>query len=123
MKQTFRKGDFILIVLVAVIAILGSIYYMSNLGAAEGSVVMIYQNGEVIREIPLGQDEEVIIDGAFTNKVSIKDGKAAVIESNCPGNDCVLSGEIHESGRSIICLPNRVEIRIEGESEVDFVVR
>jgi len=45
-----------------------------------------------------------------------------IAESTCPGNDCVHSGKIHSAGRSIVCLPNRVEIRITGESDVDYVV-
>lgn len=122
-EQTVRKADMILIFAAAVLAILGSIYFMSNPKNEKGSIVGIYRNGELQQEISLEQNQEIIVRGTFTNKILIEEGKVSVIESDCPGNDCVLSGEIHELGRSIICLPNRVEIRIEGESEVDFVVR
>ena len=84
---------------------------------------MIYQDGSLIRELSLGTDTEVVIEGDYKNVVTIKDGKAAITRSDCPGTDCVHSGWIHEAGRSIVCLPNRVELRIEGVSEVDFVVR
>ena len=47
----------------------------------------------------------------------------AITGSDCPGEDCVHSGWIKASGRSIVCLPNKVEIRIVGQSDdVDFVV-
>ena len=84
---------------------------------------MIYQDGSLIRELSLGTDTEVVIEGDYENVVTIKDGKTAITRSDCPGTDCVHSGWIHEAGRSIVCLPNRVELRIEGVSEVDFVVR
>ena len=84
---------------------------------------MIYQDGSLIRELSLGTDTEVVIGGDYENVVTIKDGKAAITRSDCPVTDCVHSGWIHEAGRSIVCLPNRVELRIEGVSEVDFVVR
>ena len=71
----------------------------------------------------LDSDTEVVIEGEYENVVTVKDGKVAITKSDCPGTDCVHSGWIHESGRSIVCLPNRVELRIEGASEVDFVVR
>ena len=67
----------------------------------------------------------ILIENSYTNKVMVKDKKVAIVESDCPGMDCVHSGWISGKGRSLVCLPNRVEIRVEGEmeSEVDFIVR
>ena len=123
MKLTFCKTDFLAIAIVAVIAILVSVVFWTSIGDKEGSMVSVYQDGTLIREIPLDSDTEFVIKGAYENVVTVRDGKAAITKSDCPGTDCVHSGWIHEAGRSIVCLPNRVEIRIEGASEVDFVVR
>ena len=55
--------------------------------------------------------------------LAINDGASACTASDCPGQDCVHSGAIHTAGRSLVCLPNRVEIRVvSGGSDVDFVV-
>ena len=123
MKLTFCKADLFAIAIVAVIAIFASIVFWAGVGSENGSVVNIYQEGVLIREISLETDTEIVIAGDYENVVTIKDGKAAITKSDCPGTDCVHSGWIHEAGRSIVCLPNRVELRIEGASEVDFVVR
>ena len=123
MKLEFCKGDFLAIGIVAVIAILVSILFWTKVGAEEGTMVSIYQDGALMKEISLNSDTEVVIEGVYKNVVTVKDGKVAITKSDCPGIDCVHSGWIHESGRSIVCLPNRVELRIEGTSEVDFVVR
>ena len=123
MRLTFCKGDIFAIVLVAAAAVLVSVLFWIKTGSEEGSLVSIYQEGELLKEIPLNQTTEFLVEGPYTNKILVKDGKAAIVESDCPGTDCVHSGWIHEAGRSIVCLPNRVEIRIEGASEVDFVVR
>ena len=123
MKLQFCKSDFFAIGMVAVVAILVSVIFWTKVGSEEGNMVMIYQDGSLIRELSLGTDTEVVIGGDYENVVTIKDGKAAITRSDCPGTDCVHSGWIHEAGRSIVCLPNRVELRIEGTSEVDFVVR
>ena len=123
MKLAFCKGDIIAIALVAVIAILVAVFFWTSFGSEEAGVVTVYQDGKLIREISLNETTEFVVEGDYTNVISVEDGKAAIIESDCPGTDCVHSGWIHESGRSIVCLPNRVEIRIEGASEVDFVVR
>ena len=123
MKLEFCKGDFLAIGIVAVIAILVSILFWTKVGAEEGTMVSIYQDGALMKEISLNSDTEIVIEGVYENVVTVKDGKVAITKSDCPGTDCVHSGWIHESGRSIVCLPNRVELRIESTSEVDFVVR
>ena len=63
------------------------------------------------------------IGGAYINRVEVRDGRIAIVDSDCPGEDCVHSGWISRPGRSIVCLPNRLEIRVTGTSDVDFVVR
>ena len=123
MKLAFCKGDIIAIALVAVIATLVAVFFWTSFGSEEAGMVTVYQDGKLIREISLSETTEFVVEGDYTNVISVEDGKAAIIESDCPGTDCVHSGWIHEPGRSIVCLPNRVEIRMEGASEVDFVVR
>ena len=59
----------------------------------------------------------------FLMTVTVKNGKIAVTHSDCPGKDCVGCGWQSQSGRSLVCLPNRMEIRIvTAKSDVDFVV-
>ena len=122
-KLKFCKYDLIAIVIVIALIILASFVFWKVVGTEEGSRVVVYEDGKVIREVSLTEDTEFVVEGTYTNKIAVRDGKAAVIESDCPGGDCMHSGWISESGRSIICLPNRVEVRIEGDSDVDFVVR
>ena len=123
MTLKFCKADILAIAMVAALAILVSIIFWTSVGSEEGNMVMIYQEGKLIQELSLDHDTEFVIEGDYENVVTVKDGKAAITKSDCPGTDCVHSGWIHEAGRSIVCLPNRVEVRIEGTSEVDFVVR
>ena len=123
MTLKFCKADILAIAMVAALAILVSIIFWTSVGSEEGNMVMIYQEGKLIQELSLDHDTEFVIEGDYENVVTVKDGKAAITKSDCPGTDCVHSGWIREAGRSIVCLPNRVEIRIEGASEVDFVVR
>ena len=53
--------------------------------------------------------------------VEIRDGKAAIIESDCKNKTCIHMGQIDKSGQSAACLPNRVLISVEGDhtDEVD----
>ena len=124
-RLSFCKGDVVVISFVIMLAVLIGVVFWMKTGTQEGNVVVIYREGEKIQEIPLNVDTEVLIQNDYTNKLIVKDKKVAIEESDCPGMDCVHSGAISGKGRSLVCLPNRVEVRIEGEidSEVDFIVR
>lgn len=125
MRLVFCKGDIVVIFFVTLLAVLIGVLFWIRTGRDKGSTVVVYREGEKIQELPLYNDGEILIENSYTNKLMIKNGKAAIVESDCPGMDCVHSGWIKGKGRSLVCLPNRVEIRIEGEaeSEVDFIVR
>ena len=99
--------------------------FQKKAGIGEGNRVIVYEEGKKVYEMSLNKNEEITIENRYRNKIVVQDGKAAILESDCPGMDCVHSGWISGKGLSLVCLPNRVEIRIEGEmdSEVDFIVR
>lgn len=122
MRLSFGKGDLIVIVFVVSLAIFIGILFGKNTNSEEADVVAIYKEGEKIQELPLDKNREIIVSNIYTNRIVIEEGKVSITESDCPGEDCVHSGWISGSGRSIVCLPNRVEIRIEGETEVDFII-
>ena len=122
MRLKFQKGDLLAILLVMAIAAAAGIAFFPERSADMQAYVQIYQDGMLIKEMPLSEDISLKIAGKYNNVIQIKDGRAAILESDCPGEDCVHSGWISSVGRSIICLPNRVEIRILGEAEVDFAV-
>ena len=124
-RLSFCKGDVIVISFVIMLAILIGVVFWMKTGTEQGNVVAVYQEGEKIHELSLDKDTEVLIENDYTNKLIVRDKKVAIAESDCPGMDCVHSGWISGKGRSLVCLPNRVEIRIEGDadSEVDFIVR
>ena len=125
MRLKFCIGEVIVIGFVIMLAILIGVVFWIKTGNGEGNTVVVYREGEKIQELSLNKNTEVFIENSYTNKLVVKDKKVAIVESDCPGLDCVHSGWISGKGRSLVCLPNRVEIRIEGEvdSEVDFIVR
>lgn len=121
---SFRRGDLLAIALVVVIAAAVAVLYLPGDEAGGHAAVQIYQDGRLIRELPLDADATLTVSGAYTNTIAVQNGRAAVVASDCPGEDCVHSGWISSAPRSIACLPNRVEIRISGAaSDVDFAVR
>jgi len=125
MKQSlsFRKGDLSAVALVLLLAIGIASAFAAGGGMSAAKVLQIYHDGALIHELSLENNDVLTVKGDFICTITVQDGRAAITGSDCPGQDCVHSGWISSAGRSIVCLPNRVELRIAGASDVDFVVR
>ena len=79
--------------------------------------------GDKTTTVDLHIDQEMVFetrDGGY-NAVTVKDGKIAVTEANCPDQYCVKQGFCH-SGEQIVCLPHKLVISFLGESEIDGAV-
>ena len=123
MRLTFQKGDLLAVLLVVLLTAVSVAVWFPQKTPAQNALVQIYQNGELLQELPLAQNTELHLEGPYRNTVRIENGTVSVTDSDCPGGDCMHSGAISHTGRSIVCLPNRVEIRIKGRtSDVDFTV-
>ncbi|MBN2619145.1 MAG: NusG domain II-containing protein [Spirochaetales bacterium] len=55
--------------------------------------------------------------------IEIKNGKISITESDCKNKICIKMGKIDKLGQAVACLPNKLLITIEGESndEVDIL--
>ena len=122
MKLKFQRGDLLAVGLVVLLAAAVALAFLPHNRTPENAQVQILQDGRLLRELPLAQDSTVEIEAPYRCTVEIRGGQVAVTASSCPGEDCVHSGAIRRPGRSIVCLPNRLEVRISGTSDVDFVV-
>lgn len=122
MRLKFQKGDWVAIVIVVVLAVVVALLFLPKSSQSAASVE-IYQNGKLVKTLPLSQNGTYTLEGEYTNVITVEDGRVSITSSDCPGEDCVHSGWISAAGRSIVCLPNTVEVRIVGKTgDVDFVV-
>lgn len=117
----FRKSDLIVIACVLTLAGALALVLLSRSISGGSLTVEVYQDGRLIRQIPLSETISFTVGGAYDNTVTVENGAVSVPDATCPGKDCVHSGSISRAGQSIICLPNKLEIRISGEPEVDAV--
>ena len=71
-----------------------------------------------------GPERRTYQAGGYCLTVEFSPEGAAVVESDCPTQDCVHTGVIHDTGRSIVCLPARLTVRLTGGGSggVDAVV-
>ena len=122
MRLRFQKGDCLAILATLLLAaVVFSLFLPGK--SEEAAVAEIYLDGRLIRQVPLNTEAEFALSGDYTNTVTVRDGKIGITASDCPGGDCVHSGFIGSSGRSVVCLPYRLEIRVVSSAgDVDFVV-
>ena len=123
-KFKVKKADIIIIAVALVAAAVA--FLCINLFASGGQTAVVEQNGAVIAELPLSEDAvfEVKNGDKITNVVEVKNGEVSVTQADCPDKICVNHRAVSKSGESIICLPNKVIVTVQGgEREVDGVVR
>ena len=75
-------------------------------------------DGETIAQYDLTTLTEPVtleVDGApYPLTIQAEPGRIRILESSCPGQDCVHTGWADQAGQQIICLPNRLVISLEG---------
>ena len=76
----------------------------------------------------LDQDQEIPIeqDGVVCNYLVVKDGKADMIDADCPDQLCVNMKAISAQGETIVCLPHKLVVEVisaEEQSEFDTIAQ
>ena len=92
----------------------------------EGKRVVIELDGYVVGNFPLEDDRLFPVEGKLGRTwVKMAEGRVRIVDSPCPYRLCVKSGSIRMSGENLICLPNKVVVRIAGDDgeAVDAVSR
>lgn len=123
-KNRNSSNDIILIAILLMVALL--FLMMQNFFGKDGAGVVVVQDGKVMYEFSLedelkGDNALRIETAAGYNILEIKDGTASVIDADCPDGLCVKQKVISKQGESLICLPHKLVITVEGaeESSID----
>ena len=116
---------------VAALALLVALTFWRGLQRPENGIITVTFDGEVAREISLSNAKEnetvTLSHNGITLTLTLNpDGVlgAKVTSSDCPNGDCLRTGTITRSGESIVCLPARTVITLQGgaASGVDAVI-
>lgn len=110
------KPKFADYILAAVIAIIAALIWIIPLGE-NGATAQISQ-GEERFSVSLSKNAEYELRGCT---VEVSDGEIFILKTDCPDRVCEKTGKISRAGEAIICVPQRVEIRISGDAEIDAV--
>ena len=124
MNKKVLRNDLILIGSLLVLAII-SLVLVLTLKTKKNLQAKVYVQNEIVEVIDLSKKEEkdYYVQG-LKGQVHIhtKNGGIAIVESNCPHQDCVNMGYVYETNRPIICAYNAVYIIIEGKANFDVEI-
>ncbi len=117
-KRYLNRYDIILIIIILLLA--GGIFVGTLLSSSTGGEAVVQVDGKMTGTYPLDEDREVEILGG-ENTLKIANGHVEMADATCPDQLCVNHKPISKSGESIICLPHKVVITVEGAapSELD----
>lgn len=122
----FKKKDRMLMLLVLAAAGIMAIVMKSGHGQI-GTRVRILIDGEEYGTYSLMDDTTIeVVNMLGYNKVVLVQGKAAMVQADCPDQYCVEHSAISKTNETIVCLPHKlvVEVLTSGEDNgIDSVAQ
>ena len=115
-------GDGLVALLVAAAAVVLLFLFRPEGGNFLTATVVL--EGETIARYDLSAlagPEDLEVEGAaYPITIQAEPGRIRILESGCPGQDCVHTGWASQAGQQIICLPNRLVISLSGGASDDI---
>ncbi len=106
-----RKADLLLVAFLLIATALS--YIIIRAESTDGSYAVVWVEGGETKKYSLSKNGTYVLNGG-TNTMVIKDGKVHMEDAQCPDKLCIHMGTISYTGQSIICLPNKLVITVEG---------
>ena len=122
MRSRLKWGDFVIIGIVLLLAAaLTAVLAAGTQG--DRLYAEIWQDNQLVERVALTDDTDRTIDLDGHN-VIVLSGKSTRMESaDCRDQVCVRTGTLTRAGQVAVCLPNRVVLKIVGETgEIDAIV-
>ncbi|MFA9398171.1 MAG: NusG domain II-containing protein [Clostridiaceae bacterium] len=123
-----KKFD-IFIIIIILLGISITLYLNLNTKDIESKTLVIYLNNEIYKEVPLTSETsmEIPINSSYGyNLIKIENGVVSMEDSDCNNKICINSSEIENVSETIVCLPHKLVLKIQGldeSSDVDSVAK
>ncbi len=109
-----KKRDFLLIFCVIVVSAV--LFFVRNSFVKAGECVLIYVDNKLYKTVSLSETIEIDVG---TNTIVIENGYAYMKNATCPDKICVHTGKINDNSKDIVCLPNKVMVKVTKKSTLD----
>jgi len=85
--------------------------------AQNGAEIVVSVGGAEVEHLPLAPAERSYTNRGYTVHLVVDNSGAWVDDADCPTQDCVRTGKIARAGQSVVCLPARIVVTIEGAAQ------
>ncbi len=86
-----------------------------------GAQITVTVDGTCYGTYPLAEDRVIPVETtAGTNQIVIENGRAYMAAADCPDGLCRKQGSIAREGQTIVCLPHRLVVEVEGAEEKEY---
>ena len=124
LRPTLWDGLVVLFIVVLAMGCAGM--FWGRGGVFTNRTAVVYVDGREVERVPLLESmEQTYTENGYTLQVRFSQEGVEITASDCPTQDCVRTGIISKAGQSIVCLPARMIITLEGVEELgapDLVV-
>lgn len=109
----------IIVLALLLVASTAAAFFLSG-NSQPADTVQVLSEGKLLHTLSLNQDQTITVETARgSNTVTVKDGKVAVTEADCPDGYCMARGYC-SGGTQIVCLPHRLVLQF-ARSELDGI--
>lgn len=119
-----KKIEKIIVAIILVLSLMSIGFTMLQKPSHTNGKILIKADNQKVKEIPLNlSSESKIYDFQFqgnTGYVESKNGQVRILEMSkdlCPNGICSDTGWIDKPYQSIVCLPNKIIITIDGDKD------
>ena len=122
MRSKLKWGDFVIIgVVLALAAAIAAVLALGTSG--DRLYAEVWQDNVLVERVELTSETDRTIDLDGHNVIVLSGRTATMQSADCRDQVCVRTGTLTRAGQVAVCLPNRVVLRITGEtSEIDAIV-
>lgn len=116
-----NKSDIKLIIILLILFIPISLLVLIN--SSNGNKALVYYNNKLIKTIDLNINDKYTVNG-YNGEINIevKNKKIRVLNEISQKHLCSKQGFISSSYESIVCLPNKIVIKITNDNKLDTKV-
>ena len=118
-SNMITAGDVIFILLVVAASVASMILLARATAGEKGSMALVEVDAKEVLRINLSADQPrktYTVHGMFgPSTIEVEIGRVRMLASTCRDKICVGTGWVDAPGKDIICLPNRVVVRVIGE--------
>jgi len=108
-----------LIIIILIVFGIAGLFFMRWFSEEGRFLSIITDNHQY--QYSLIQNREVVLEGPLGDTVlTIKDRHVWIKEAPCPHQICRGMGKISRTGQTLVCIPNKIFIVIEGQNAPDI---